>query len=71
MRKLAVEMHTAAYGALGVGYKLRHGYYTSMARHAASGMSKAARKPRVYLPLVGLIGAVACVVVAARRRGSS
>mmetsp|Transcript_17718 Transcript_17718/g.48927 ORF Transcript_17718/g.48927 Transcript_17718/m.48927 type:complete len:177 (-) Transcript_17718:99-629(-) len=37
IRKIVVEMHHEAYNALGFVYKLRHGYYGSMLKHAMEG----------------------------------
>jgi hypothetical protein len=71
VRKYAVEMHHAAFGALGARFKLRHGYYTSAARHAAAGVATMAkRKPVAAAALVAVAAGVGAVVLAAvRRRG--
>ena len=51
-------------GALGVGFRLRHGYYVDAARHASAGISKALLR-RLPLPAGGgrLVWAAAAALV--------
>ena len=64
LRTFAVEMHHTAFKALGVGFRLRHGYYVDAARHASAGISKALLR-RLPLPAGGgrLVWAAAAALV--------
>lgn len=68
VRGFAVELHHAAFAALGLHYRLRHGYYRRGALMAIAGVAKAIAKRRVQLGAVGLAAAALVVAVAARRR---
>ena len=75
VRKLAVTMHHEAYAALGFGYRLRAGYYASMARHVVGGIRKAVLT-KTSLPkrvltgggAVALAVAVGALALVAQRR---
>ena len=70
--KLAVEMHFAAFKALGLKYRLTNGYYTGAAKHAAEGVVKllggGARGASLALLAGGALAAADALAVRASRR---
>ena len=64
VRKAAVAMHFEAFHGLGVGYKLRHGFYSGMVQQ---GWSHAPTSAKVAAAGAGAVLA-AIIVVRSRRR---
>mmetsp|Transcript_104887 Transcript_104887/g.224133 ORF Transcript_104887/g.224133 Transcript_104887/m.224133 type:complete len:158 (-) Transcript_104887:87-560(-) len=67
IRKIVVEMHHEAYGALGCVFKLQQGYYSSMVRHALEGMQKS-KTAMIAVAVVGIAAVGTGLFAVSRRR---
>mmetsp|Transcript_23449 Transcript_23449/g.70444 ORF Transcript_23449/g.70444 Transcript_23449/m.70444 type:complete len:167 (-) Transcript_23449:99-599(-) len=70
LRKIVVEMHHEAYGALGVAFRLMHGYYTSAARQTWHHMKKSHKIAAVIFASAAVVG-IGWVVMLLKKRQAS